>query len=107
MKTEITSNGKCRKFIQSATPFKANNIYGMEWTQNFYVVFSYGQHWPLFALDKSTGQWYANKSKYGVTTSKHYGQAHPLADNITSLDRDQLRSALFSALDIAKALNES
>ena len=107
MNQVITSNGKCRAFIKTAQPFKANNIYGLDWAQGFYVVFSYGNHWPLFALDKQSGQWYANTTRYGVTTSKHYGQAHPHADNVISLDRVTLHTALFYALDIREALKRS
>ena len=49
-----------------------------------YVVFSYGNHWPLYIWDTTTEQWYGNFSRYGVTTSKHFGQARPAG--LTSAD---------------------
>lgn len=85
-KIRIT-NREASKYVTNLEEFKANNIFA-EWVDGTdssgqpirdarYVVYSYGPHWPLFIYDVLTDRWYANKSKYGITTSKHYGQAHP------------------------------
>lgn len=42
---------------------------------HMYVVYSYGEHWPLFVYHD--GVWYENIDRYSVTTSKHRSQAHP------------------------------
>jgi hypothetical protein len=42
------------------------------------VVYSYDRHWPLFIYEVRVDAWFENASKYGVTTSKHKTQSHPL-----------------------------
>jgi hypothetical protein len=39
---------------------------------NKYVVYSYGQHFPVAVYQSNT--WFVNKDKYSVTTSKHQGK---------------------------------
>jgi hypothetical protein len=108
MKQIKTSNRKCNKLVALCIPFVANNIFAQNWPQDFYVVFSYGTHWPLFAYDKRRGVWYANSSKYGRTTSKHYGQAYPArVDNLITIERNVLYSALSHATDIRAALDQT
>jgi hypothetical protein len=55
-------------------PFKGHSIYAAnklsEVSYN-YVVYSYGEHWPLAVYEDATGMWYVNKDKRSVTTSKH------------------------------------
>lgn len=79
--TKIT-NREAREYVQKRKPFTGNNLFGNVVIgldkKLRYVVYSYGKHWPLFIYDNQTERWYENKSKYGVTTSKHHGQAHPL-----------------------------
>jgi hypothetical protein len=43
-----------------------------------YVVYSYGEHWPLFVYED--GKWYENADKYSRSTTKHHGQLHPLCE---------------------------
>lgn len=85
-----TSNQKCRQFVQAKTPFKANNLFGEVYNNN-YVVYSYGYHFPLFAF--INGEWYENKDKYSVSTSKRQGQAHPLGNTI-KVSVDELKSLI-------------
>ena len=40
-----------------------------------YVVYSYGEHWPLFV--SCDGVWYGNANKRSPTTSQHHGYTHP------------------------------
>ena len=72
------ANRDASTYTSAKREFKANNIFA-EWTANGerYVVYSYGPHWPLYIYDSTTDQWYANFSRFGVTTSKHKSQAHP------------------------------
>lgn len=52
-----------------------------------YVVYSYGDHWPLHIWDDTSQCWYSNTDKYGPTTSKHATQSHPRCDTVPlSLD---------------------
>lgn len=48
-----------------------------EFYRAIYVVFSYGQHFPMYIWDDATMQWYANKDKYSSTTSRHQTHARP------------------------------
>lgn len=84
------ANRDAHKFVAQRHPFQGNNLYAQFRTQNnkdgtngpdmWYVVYSYGEHWPLFVY--ADGLWFENKDKYGMTTSKHRSQAHPLCDTI-------------------------
>ena len=38
---------------------------------NNYVVYSYGDHWPLCFYEDLTGTWYVNMDKYSSTTTRH------------------------------------
>ena len=48
-----------------------------EFYRSIYVVFSYGQHFPMYIFDDAAGLWYANKDKYSSTTSRHQTHARP------------------------------
>ena len=79
MKTR-TSNKACRQYVEKCLPFVASHMWG-EWLNGRYVVFSYGQHWPLFIYEQATDMWYGNQNKYSRTTSRHYSQANPSTYN--------------------------
>jgi hypothetical protein len=74
------TNQQSRSFVQQCVPFHTNNntLYG-EWTGRLYVVFSYGNHWPLFIYDPEAKVWFENSSRYSNTTSKHRTQARPIS----------------------------
>jgi len=72
------SNRQVRQAVEEFKIFSNNNgTLFSEWHGDLYFVFSYGHHWPLFIYNNVKKQWYANKNKYSVTTSKHYSQACP------------------------------
>lgn len=75
-----TTNKKCRQFVQAKTDFQGHNLFGITENGKF-VVYSYGRHFPLFAF--INGIWYSNSDKYSMSTSKQYGQAHPLCDTVS------------------------
>jgi hypothetical protein len=74
--TTRVSNKQCRGYVQERKPFVASNIFG-KFTDDgkTYVVYSYGEHWPLFV--HSEGVWFENEEGCSVTTSKHRTQSHP------------------------------
>lgn len=45
-----------------------------------YVVFSYGNHYPMFIYDRETKQWFVNEDNYSATTSKHRSMLMPCKD---------------------------
>ena len=71
-----TSNKNARQYVQDKKEFTGNNTVGRWVDDDNYVVFSYGEHFPMFAYKKNFG-WCTQISKYSVTTSKHYTQLHP------------------------------
>lgn len=77
------ANFAARTQVQQLVPFTGNNTFARH-VGPAYVVYSYGEHWPLFV--HMDGQWYENGDRYSVTTSKHRSQLHPLTDtNIVSI----------------------
>lgn len=72
-------NGRlCRPYVQARKPFTNSNgqLYAVQHTPTLYVVYSYGDHWPLFVHDGF--DWYENEDKFSVTTTRHRSNAHPL-----------------------------
>ena len=64
--------------VKGKKEFEAGNVFAVNYpTTGYYVVFSYGLHWPLFIYDYKQGQWYGNIDKYSATTSKHYNKLNP------------------------------
>ena len=69
-----TSNRKCRQYVENRTPFKANNLEGVEHDNDTYIVLSYG--WYPIVLYMN-GAWYQTSDKYNQTTAKHINQTAP------------------------------
>lgn len=76
--------------VQNRIPFKGNNMYA-EQRGDKYVVFSYGEHFPMFIYDNGT--WFENLDNYSVTTSKHRSQAYPLCDT-TRINTQAMKTIL-------------
>ena len=71
-------NGRqCRPFVQDRKAFTNSNgqLYAVRHTPLLYVVYSYGEHWPLFVWDGF--DWYENEDSYSPTTSRHRSNANP------------------------------
>jgi hypothetical protein len=79
------ANTKCRSYVTARLPFKGSNLNG-EWVKPLtalrnetdkqqYVVYSYGQHFPVYVY--SEGMWFENEDKYSRTTARHLSQARP------------------------------
>lgn len=75
-----TTNRGSRKYVATLVPFRNSNgqLFARWVSPQLYVVFSYGEHWPLFLWSADTRRWYANEDKASSTTSRHYTYAHPL-----------------------------
>jgi len=75
------ANADARPYVARREPFKGSNLWG-EWrntdeheSSGVYVVYSYGQHFPMWVYDEDSR-----------TTSKHKGQTHPLGVDIKWYD---------------------
>lgn len=71
-----------------------DSCYGV-WEQaddlDYYVVYSYGQHFPMYAYYEPSGEWYGNSGKYSRTTSSHQRCAKELIDVDRWLNTAQMR----------------
>ena len=81
-----------------------------------YVVYSYGDHWPLFIFRPREpsvcgGTWYENTSKYGVTTSRHHSSCKPFNTQTHGLPVDKMvklaQGAPISEVVVADALEQT
>ena len=93
-------NSDVRRAVQERVEFKNNNgtLFGKWVTPFLYVVYSYGEHWPLFMWEGNFtgGAWAYNTDKYSVTTSRHFNQAHPQCDAVGA-DTDTLKAYILTA----------
>lgn len=102
MKPIQISNLNARQYVQRREPFDGSNLYARAYPANDncltcrYVVFSYGEHYPLFIAEWLPGdgkvQWYVNRDNYSITTSKHRTQLHPLEANVLPMTTDAMRT---------------
>ena len=75
-KSIATTGNRCRQYVTARQAFHNSNrqLYGRH-ERGLYVVYSYGEHWPLFIYDGA--QWLENSDRTSLTTSKHRTQTHP------------------------------
>jgi hypothetical protein len=76
----VTTGQKARQYAQYGINFTNHNgqLFGRWETPSLYVIYSYGQHWPLFVWDETLSVWYENEDKCSRTTSRHRSQTNPL-----------------------------
>ena len=76
--------------VKSKKEFEAGNVFAVDYpTTGYYVVFSYGLHWPLFIYDYAKKQWYGNSDKCSATTSRHYSKLNP--GNVLPLSCEEMK----------------
>ena len=105
------ANRDARKYVEKEHPFEGSNLYAQFHTQNhpngdngpdmWYVVYSYGDHWPLFI--KANGTWFENEDKHSRTTAKHRTQCCPDRYTVLLPYQWMLRLAKGGYAAIAKA----
>jgi hypothetical protein len=72
-----TSNNQCKQYVSELKPFKGSNLFA-QWVypENEdepaqYVVYSWGEHWPLYIYDVPNKQWFQNASHASQGTNAH------------------------------------
>lgn len=85
---ERIANKNASSYVRQRREFKGSNLFGTR-LDDRYVVYSYGEHWPLFI--HVDGVWFENQDKYSCTTSTHRTQIHPRVDTI-KLSTEQMIS---------------
>ena len=89
------ANTNARTFVKSRMEFTGSNLYGRWTTSNLYVVYSYGDHFPLWVYDDVIGHWLENTSKYSQTTSIHKTRTNPYAGMpYIALPNDDMKSVI-------------
>ncbi len=102
-----TSNKDCRQYVEQQLPFQGSNLFGQytmdepgeeEGVDVIYAVFSYGQHFPIYAYSTLTKTWFGNKEKYSRSTTTHQSQARPIAGvrELCWLDSAHMKTLVFS-----------
>lgn len=104
------ANTEARRYVESCTEFEGSHIFAERSTRQelnqlkkaireainqpieIYAVYSYGHHFPMYA--RINGQWYRNKDKYSVSTSRHQSQCNPYYSNMLEVDTETLRSLI-------------
>lgn len=77
------ANSSCRPFVQEHKPFTGSNLFACNQsntTEQWYVVYSYGEHFPLFI--HANGCWFENEDGFSQSTSRHRSQTHPRTNTI-------------------------
>ena len=86
----MTTLKRAVELIKNKSMFSAGNVFALNYpVTGYYIVFSYGLHWPLFIYDHKKGQWYGNSDKYSATTSKHYRELNP--GNVLPLPCEEMK----------------
>ena len=82
--------------VKNKREFEAGDVFAVDYpATGYYVVFSYGLHWPLFIYDHKNGQWYGNIDKRSKTTNKHYSRLNP--ENVLPLSWAETRRLVSAA----------
>ena len=74
------SNNEMRAKVEIMSEFdnKNSSCYATRLEKaGIYVVYSYGEHWPLWVYDWRANQWYENVDTYGNTTGRHKSNTRP------------------------------
>ena len=91
------ANHLCKLLVEEKKEFQGSNLYG-RYVGKKYVVYSYGNHFPLFVFHNE--EWYENCDKYSVTTSKHRSQSRPSYSTI-KLNTRQIQDLIIDKFDIS------
>lgn len=85
------ANNELRGPIKRREMFKTNS--GSVFPRrvgDLYVVYSYGDHFPMWVYDGHINQWFGNEDRWSRTTSKQQSQTRPDVE-MTMWSTDTLR----------------
>ena len=97
MKQERISNRDAHAYAAKRKLFKGSNIFSEIRTSGagtaLYVVYSYGEWFPMFIAETADGQtaWYETTGSYSITTAKHKTQARPRNVQLTPMEHEAMR----------------
>jgi hypothetical protein len=90
------NNKDMGQLVKNTRQFHNNNdTVWTNWEGKFYVVYSYGRHFPMYAYDTELQRWYGNESKFSSTTTRHQRLAQPVSSlEITWCDTEKIQALL-------------
>lgn len=77
------ANRDAREFVQKQHPFEGSNMFAQFHPESDglrYVVYSYGEHFPMYINCK--GIWFENEDKFSRSTARHMSQARPTNNTV-------------------------
>ena len=84
------ANRDAAPLVRARKEFRGSSTFARWITPERYVVYSYGDHWPLFIWDR--GQWFFNESRFSKTTARHASLLRPFCPNPIYCTEDRMRS---------------
>ena len=99
---DIITNKQMCEYTTYQIPFKTSTgtVFANEPTnsyegQDLYVVYSYGEHFPIYVYDSSCEMWFGNYDRHSTTTSRHQTMARPDSDEIHMLSTEELNQVIY------------
>lgn len=83
------ANRDAAPLVRERKEFRGSTTFARWVAPDRYVVYSYGDHWPMFICDR--GQWFFNTSHFSRTTAKHTTQLRPPCHNPIYRPEDRMR----------------
>jgi len=95
------SNDKMSEYTTQHKTFKnttgsvyANSNVGTD--LDLYIVYSYGEHFPMYVYDHHVEMWFGNSDSNSRTTNRHLTLARPDTDHINMLPTEALTDLIYS-----------
>jgi len=91
------ANNQVRDAVNERRAFMTNNetITSSISSKGLYVVYSYGEHYPMYVYDSIARQWFGNADWTTPTTERHKTHARPDGD-IRWASTDYLRALILA-----------
>ena len=80
---ETINNNQMSEFTTHHKQFTNNtgSVYTTDQVHpDLYIVYSYGEHFPMYVYDDASSTWFGNSDKFSPTTAKHQTLARPNVD---------------------------
>jgi len=91
------ANKDARKYVQNRIAFDGSNLFARYATDNLYVVYSYGFHFPMYIWDNTCGIWLRNITEKSASTARQYNECCPdLPEHMTDYSVADMVSIVYA-----------
>lgn len=90
--TTTVNNAAVSRWTTNREPVRNHNhtLYSAK-AGKLYVVYSYGEHWPMYIYDTDMGVWFENAAKPpSAATSRHHNAVRPRDVETVRLALDEM-----------------